>query len=169
MQRHRDSGLNVLIVFAAVQVLCIAGGLIFPDSFRYLSAANISVQLKAIPVLGILALGVGVLMIAGEFDLSVGANYSITAIVMASTVQSGWSVYVVVPMVLALGAVIGLINGLVTLRFNIPSFITTLGTMLFWKGTTLLYNGASSVRFRPDHMPWRSWPCISSMASIPPT
>ena len=150
MQRHRDSGLNVLIVFAAVQVLCIAGGLIFPDSFRYLSAANISVQLKAIPVLGILALGVGVLMIAGEFDLSVGANYSITAIVMASTVQSGWSVYVVVPMVLALGAVIGLINGLVTLRFNIPSFITTLGTMLFWKGTTLLYNGASSVRFRPD-------------------
>jgi ribose/xylose/arabinose/galactoside ABC-type transport system permease subunit len=152
LERHRDSGLNVLIVFVAVQVLCIAGGLIFPDSFRYLSAANISVQLKAIPVLGIMALGVGVLMIAGEFDLSVGANYSFTAIVLASVVQSGWPVYVVVPLVLVLGAVIGLINGLVTLRFNIPSFITTLGSMLFWRGTTLLYNGASSVRFRPDQL-----------------
>lgn len=150
MRRHRESALNVLVVFVAAQVLCIAAGLIFPDDFRYLSLANISVQLKAIPVLGIIALGVGVLMIAGEFDLSVGANYTFTAVVLASLVQQGYSVYLVTPTVLVLGILIGLLNGFITLRFNIPSFITTLGAMLFWKGMTLLYNGATSLRFRPD-------------------
>jgi simple sugar transport system permease protein len=150
LQRHKESGLNVLIVFVAVQILCIAGGLLFPNSFRYLSPANISVQLKAIPVLGIMALGVGVLMIAGEFDLSVGANYTLCAVVLASLVQQGWPVYIAAPLMLALGVIIGLLNGLVTLRFYIPSFIATLGTMLFWKGMTLLYNGATALRFRPD-------------------
>ena len=150
LRRHKESGLNVLIVFVVVQILCIAGALLFPDSFRYLSPANISVQLKAIPVLGIMALGVGVLMIAGEFDLSVGANYTITAVVLASLVQQGWSVYVATPLILALGVLIGLLNGFITLRFHIPSFIATLGTMLFWKGMTLLYNGATALRFRPD-------------------
>jgi ribose/xylose/arabinose/galactoside ABC-type transport system permease subunit len=150
LRRHKESGLNVLLVFVAVQILCIAGALLFPDSFRYLSPANISVQFKAIPVLGIMALGVGVLMIAGEFDLSVGANYTITAVVLASLVQQGWSVYVATPLVLALGVLIGLLNGFITLRFHIPSFIATLGAMLFWKGTTLLYNGATALRFRPD-------------------
>ena len=40
-------------------------------------------------------------------------------------------------------------NGFITIRFNIPSFITTLGTMLFWQGMTLLYHGANAMRFRP--------------------
>lgn len=150
LRRHKESGLNVLIVFVAVQILAIIGALLFPDSFRYLSPANISVQLKAIPVLGIMALGVGVLMIAGEFDLSVGANYTITAVVLASLVQQGWSVYVAAPLILGIGVLIGLLNGLITLRLHIPSFIATLGTMLFWKGMTLLYNGATALRFRPD-------------------
>lgn len=150
LRRHKESGLNVLIVFVAVQILAIIGALLFPDSFRYLSPANISVQLKAIPVLGIMALGVGVLMIAGEFDLSVGANYTITAVVLASLVQQGWSVYVAAPLILGMGVLIGLLNGLITLRLHIPSFIATLGTMLFWKGMTLLYNGATALRFRPD-------------------
>jgi simple sugar transport system permease protein len=150
LRRHKESGLNVLIVFVVVQALAIIAGLLFPDSFRYLSPANISVQLKAIPVLGIIALGVGVLMVAGEFDLSVGANYTITAVILASLVQQGWSVYVAAPLILAIGVLIGLLNGVITLRFHIPSFIVTLGTMLFWKGMTLLYNGATALRFRPD-------------------
>ena len=43
-----------------------------------------------------------------------------------------------------------MINAFVTLRFNIPSFIATLGTMLFWRGFTLFVHGASSQRFNPS-------------------
>jgi ribose/xylose/arabinose/galactoside ABC-type transport system permease subunit len=139
-----------LIVFVVVQVGCIVGALLYPNSFRYLSEANISVMLKAIPVLGIIALGVGVLMISGEFDLSVGANYTFTAIFMATLVQDGKSAFIAAPLALAIGVGIGLLNAFVTLRFRIPSFIATLGAMLFWKGMTLLYHGATALRFRPE-------------------
>ncbi len=149
MNRHRDSALDILFVFVVVQIGCVVAGLAFPDTFHYLSPANISVQLKSIPVLGIIALGVGVLMISGEFDLSVGANYTFTAIVMATMVQDGKSAFIAAPVALIIGVLIGLLNGFITLRFNIPSFIATLGAMLFWKGMTLLYHGATSFRFRP--------------------
>ena len=48
------------------------------------SNPNATVMLQAIPELGIASLGVGLLMIAGEFDLSIGANYTFSAVVMAS-------------------------------------------------------------------------------------
>jgi ribose/xylose/arabinose/galactoside ABC-type transport system permease subunit len=150
MQRNKESAVNVLILFMLVQVGAIIASLLFPDSFRYLSAANISVQLKAIPVLGIMSLGVGVLMICGEFDLSVGAVYTFTGIVAATLIGDGMSAFLAVPIALAIGALIGLSNGFVTLTFKIPSFIATLGAMLFWQGMTLLYHGATSIRFYPE-------------------
>jgi simple sugar transport system permease protein len=70
---RRTTDASILVVFVVIQIVCIAAALIMPTSFRYLSGPNISVMLQAIPSLGIVALGVGVLMIAGEFDLSVGA------------------------------------------------------------------------------------------------
>lgn len=152
LNRNREIPVDILTVFLVVQAGCIIAALIYPGSFRYLSDANISVMLKAIPVLGIMAIGVGVLMISGEFDLSVGANYTFTAIVMATLVKDGWSAFIAAPLALLLGAAIGLLNAEITLRFNIPSFIATLGAMLFWKGMTLLYHGATSLRFRPEQL-----------------
>jgi ribose/xylose/arabinose/galactoside ABC-type transport system permease subunit len=152
LRRYREGGIDILIMFLLVQSVCIVGALLFPDQFRYLSPANISVMLKAIPVLGVIALGVGILMISGEFDLSVGANYTFTGIVMATLVVGGMSPFIAAPLGLILGAGIGLLNGFITLRFSIPSFITTLGAMLFWEGMTLFYHGATSLRFRPGPM-----------------
>lgn len=152
---------GITVLFVIVQIICIIGALLYPTSFRYLSEANVAVLLKSIPPIGIMALGVGVLMIAGEFDLSVGALYSFTAIV-AATVTNAWggdigaaSPSVLAPfggliIGLAIGALAGVVHALVTLRFNIPSFITTLGAMLLWKGATLLFHGASSLRYKPS-------------------
>jgi simple sugar transport system permease protein len=150
LRRYRESAIDILILFLLVQAGSIIYALLKPDDFHYLAAANISVTLKSIPVLGVLSLGVGILMITGEFDLSVGASYTLTAIFMAQEVQNGVSVYIAALMALGFGALIGLLNGFITLRFSIPSFITTLGTMLFWEGMTLYYHGARSIRFRPD-------------------
>jgi simple sugar transport system permease protein len=158
--RTRPEG-GIAILFVVVQILCIVGALMYPDSFRYLTTANITVLLKSIAPIGIMALGVGVLMIAGEFDLSVGALYSFTAIV-AATLANTWGGDVgadnassLAPfggmiIGLAIGTLAGVVHALITLRFNIPSFITTLGAMLLWKGATLLYHGASSLRFKPS-------------------
>ncbi|WP_417280276.1 ABC transporter permease [Celeribacter sp.] len=149
---------GIAVLFITVQIVAITAALINPD-FRYLSQANLSVMLKAIAPLGIMAIGVGILMIAGEFDLSVGSLYSFCAIVAATlTAQWGGDIgeggilapFFAMFVGLAVGTAAGVLNGAITLRFNIPSFITTLGAMLMWKGATLLYHGATSLRFRPS-------------------
>jgi simple sugar transport system permease protein len=133
----------------------------FPETFRYLLPANIAVTLKSIAVPGIMALGVGVLMIAGEYDLSVGAQYSLLSIIcadlsnrlggdIAADPSNAWAPFLCLAIALALGTLIGMFHAFITLRFNIPSFITTLGGMLLWKGTTLLVHGAQALRFKPN-------------------
>ncbi|WP_425283796.1 ABC transporter permease [Devosia soli] len=140
----------ILLVFLVVQLACILAGLLFPDDFRYLSSANMGIMMRSVPVLGCLALGAGVLMIAGEFDLSIGSVYTLTAVIMAMLVGLGVDAFLAAPMGLLVGAVIGLGNGFLTLRFNLPSFIVTLGGLLFWRGAVLLINGAVQVRFDPN-------------------
>lgn len=140
----------ILLVFILVQISCITAGILFADDFRYLSSANIGIMMRSVPVIGCLALGAGVLMIAGEFDLSIGSVYTLTAIVMAMLVGNGVDAFIAAPIGLMVGAAIGLLNGAITLRFNLPSFIVTLGGLLFWRGAVLLINGAVQVRFDPN-------------------
>jgi simple sugar transport system permease protein len=141
---------GIFLVFVTLQVACILGALIYPDEFRYLSPQNLTILMKAIPVLGCLALGAGVLMIAGEFDLSIGSVYTFTAILMASLVNMDVSAFIAAPVGIMAGVLIGTLNGTITLRFGLPSFIVTLGGLLFWRGAVLLYNGAVQVRFDPE-------------------
>ncbi len=160
--RHGPAG-GIILLFFSIQIIAIIGSLLFPDHFRYLNPANIAVLLKSMAPLGIMSLGVGILMISGEFDLSVGTLYTFCGIITASLVGGGLSVqgtgtesvYQMSPYLATLcgvlvGVMAGLLHGSVVSRFQIPSFIVTLGAMLLWKGATLLYNGAKSLRFRHD-------------------
>jgi simple sugar transport system permease protein len=91
-----------------------------------------------------------VLMIAGEFDLSVGANYVFSSIVGAQLAARGLDPFLAVLTALAIGTGIGILNGIITLGLRIPSFITTLGTAGIWTAGTLLVNGSGSIEFAPD-------------------
>src|SRR6266571_4063102 len=91
-----------------------------------------------------------IFLIAGEFDLSVGANFIFSSILMAQLNTNGLSVWLAALIGLAVGTGIGLLNGVITLRLGIPSFITTLGTMLIWQAGTLFVHGASSQPFSPS-------------------
>ena len=151
---------GIAVMFVLTQVLCIFAALTWPDNFRYLHLANIDVTMKAIAPLGVMALGVGVLMIAREYDLSVGALYSFLSIVCAhwsnwlggdiAQAAVWWAPFVGLFVALCIGAAIGSTHAFVTLRFAIPSFITTRGGMLVWKSATLFYHGAVALRFKPS-------------------
>jgi ribose/xylose/arabinose/galactoside ABC-type transport system permease subunit len=146
----RQPAVNIVALFIVAQFVCIAGGLLFPDDFRYVSATNVSLVLKAIPVLGVIALGVGVLMISGEFDLSVGAVYTVTAYAMALLYLNGVPVGLAVAVTLLIGAAIGVVNGLITVKMAIPSFITTLGSMMVVRGFVRWISEGRSVSFHPS-------------------
>ena len=146
--RSKPAG-GIILLFASIQIVAIIGGLLFPENFRYLLPANIAVLLKSMAPLGIMAIGVGILMISGEFDLSVGTLYTFCAIVTATMVKEyALSPYFAMLVGISVGVLAGLIHGNVVNRFSIPSFIVTLGAMLLWKGSTLLYHGAKSLRYK---------------------
>lgn len=147
---RRQPATSIVGLFLLVQLVCIVAGLIAPHDFRYVSDTNISLVLKAIPILGLTALGVGVLMISGEYDLSVGSTYVFTAYAMALLYLAGVPLVLAVPLTILIGAAIGLVNGLVTLRLAIPSFIATLGSMMVLRGLVRWISEGRSVSFHPS-------------------
>lgn len=100
----------------------------------FLSPSNLSSLAKLTPDLGVVSLGVGMLMICGEFDVSVSSIIPMSSFVFVNLL--GWGLPLPVSMILSLvtGAAMGLLNGILVVRTRIPSFIATLGTQLFWRG-----------------------------------
>ncbi len=145
----------ILVIYVATLVLCAIFGLVYPDTFAFLSKGNIIVMFKAIPLLGIMSLGVGILMISGEFDLSVGAVYTFGPMMMgiAFLDGAGWPLGLAMLLALVAATAVALINALVTLRFGIPSFITTLGMLLVLRGVITLGLGPPAAILLPrgDH------------------
>lgn len=147
---RRSPAGNIIIVFAVAQVACVVFGLLFPQSFPYLQTRSIGALLVAVSPLTIMAAGVGVLMISGEFDLSVGSTFALAPYVMALLVNNwGLPAPAAIVAALAVGAGIGAINGVITLKARIPSFIATLGAMMFWRGILLALSQGASQSFRP--------------------
>lgn len=88
--------------------------------------------------LGILAVAVSLLMIAGEFDLSVGSMIGATGMVTAVlSVEFGWSLWIALLASLGVALVVGAINGLLVVRTKLPSFIITLGSLFMVRGATI--------------------------------
>jgi simple sugar transport system permease protein len=88
--------------------------------------------------LGIVAIPVGILMIAGEIDISIGAM--IPAGSMAIAITSGYfglPIAVGMIVVLGIGVLVGLVNGLLAVRTSVPSLIITLGTLVAMQGIVL--------------------------------
>lgn len=105
---------------------------------RFLSMNGVSTWLDDASTLGIMAVGVALLMIGGEFDLSAGVMTASTALVTALlATELGWNVWFALAgsLVFALGA--GAFNGWLVMRTGLPSFIVTLGAFLALQGLNL--------------------------------
>lgn len=105
---------------------------------------NIGGILDASSEIGFIAIGVTILMIGGEFDLSVGQSFVAAGMTFA-TLYHSIGMLLALLVALAIGIAIGFVNGLVTLSFGIPSFITTLGTNYVVAGMILLITGAAPI------------------------
>lgn len=104
----------------------------------FLSLRGTANYLEVSAELGILAVAVSLLMIAGEFDLSIGsmigASGMITAILSA---EFGWNLWPALLASLAVALLIGAINGFMVVRTKLPSFIITLATLFIIRGATI--------------------------------
>jgi ribose/xylose/arabinose/galactoside ABC-type transport system permease subunit len=140
----RMGGLFVAIIAVAI-VIFIAK----PNSFNV--DVGISV-LRAMSSVAIMSLGLTLVIVVGEIDLSFGAMYGLGANVLAVTwILYGVPVYLALIIAIASGAVLGLFNGLLVTRLKIPSFIVTLGSYNLLYGVSLWITHTST--FNPAYPP----------------
>jgi simple sugar transport system permease protein len=89
--------------------------------------------------LGILAIGAALLMIGGEFDLSIGSMVAFAGLIFGVCVVN-WQLPLIasIPLTLIFAAIIGIINGTIVLRSGLPSFIVTLAFLFVLRGLSLV-------------------------------
>jgi simple sugar transport system permease protein len=102
------------------------------------SSLGIVTFLEVSAQLGILAVAAALLMIGGEFDLSVGSMIGAAGVVLAiPAVIWGWPLWLCIILAFAVAAAVGWINGMVVVRTGLPSFIVTLAGLFVLRGLTI--------------------------------
>ena len=153
--RRPESG-SILGLVAVFLFFAIFGGTTF------VGAAGCSSWLNVAAEIGIVALPVGLLMIAGELDMSIGAVIPAASLTMA--VVSGFygaPDVVGIAASLCVGLLVGYVNGILVVRTGVPSLIVTIGTMFGVMGLTLglsvLLTGSTSTVIIPKPAPCSAW------------
>ncbi|CAN7695579.1 sugar ABC transporter permease [Paenibacillus sp. LjRoot56] len=104
----------------------------------FMSSRNISNLIDATGYIAVLAVGMTLVIVIRHIDLSVGfAAGFLGAIAAVLLSQAGVPFYITIPIILVLGIVVGLFNGLLVAQFGIPSFVASLAGMLIFRGALL--------------------------------
>jgi ribose transport system permease protein len=112
----------------------------------FLSWLNFASMFSSQSVLVVLTLGLLIPLTAGDFDLSIASTLTLSSVVIAIlNVWSGWPIGLAILVVIALGAVIGLINAFFILYFRIHSLIVTLGVGTFINGVILWVGDSQTI------------------------
>ena len=125
---------RILTLLALMVVVGSVFGYLAPHFLSTTSLINIGRQAT---VMAIVALGATFVIVAGEIDLSVGAVVALVSVVVAWMFRNGYSVPVMLLAALAVGLVIGMVNGWLSLKLRVPSFLATLGTLSVIKGIAM--------------------------------
>jgi simple sugar transport system permease protein/ribose transport system permease protein len=134
---------GILIVLIGI---CVILSIVTPN-FRHLT--NIINIARQISEVGISAIGMTYLIICAEFDLSVGSVYGLTAILSAIILRSGMPVALAFIGPMAAGALVGLINGLITTKLRVPAFIVTLSVLALARGAVYALSSGYSISVFP--------------------
>ncbi len=121
-------------------------------SDKFLTPGALSNVLTFASINGIVVIGVAMLMISGEFDLSVGAVLAVSGYIFVILLNANTGPFIAMIIALVASALLGLLNGLIVTRTGIPSFITTVGTMLAYRGIARVISGGEMISY-PDAKP----------------
>ncbi|MEM7695955.1 MAG: ABC transporter permease [Pseudomonadota bacterium] len=141
----------IMIIGPMIMILAVLIFMGIAEPTRYFRTSNINLILLDAALYMPMAMAMTFVITQRGIDLSIGSIAALSAIVMAFLIkQYGFSVYVAIPIAIMLGALMGLINGLVITRFNVPDLIGTLAMDLVYRGLALvLAKGLVLARF-PD-------------------
>ncbi|MDQ3561037.1 MAG: ABC transporter permease, partial [Pseudomonadota bacterium] len=133
LEKPELAGVVLLVVLAVI--------FHFRSNGIFLSPENLRGVLGLLPEVGLVAVGVTILMICGEFDLSVGSVFALMPMAFAIMLNAGVPFVPAVLLGLVIAAAVGFVNGYVTVKFAIPSFIATLGMLFMARSLTVVISG----------------------------
>lgn len=128
---------------ALIVLIVLAGAWSSTLSPYYLSLDQILFSSRQFIIPGLLALGLLLVVIPGEIDISVASTLAVGAVLFGKLSAAGVPVAGAVPVVIAAGALLGLINGVLVARFTLPSLAVTLGTMGAYRGLAFIVGSAT--------------------------
>lgn len=153
--RQTSPALKLLIRLRALIALALVFTFFSAMAPNFLSVANMLILAKHIAIIAILGIGMTFVVLTGGIDLSVGSIAGLGGMVAGALILNGIelqafgvvvfpSVLLVITLVIAMGALIGLGNGLLITRFGVAPFIATLGMLYVARGTALLLSDGAT-------------------------
>src|SRR6187399_772670 len=134
-----------IAIFLLLVVLCAIVTALNP---RFLSPANLQNTARLIGAFGIFSMGLGLVVITGGIDLSVGSMFALLGVLLSMMLTEWhWPAVLVVVVILALGAGLGWIHGLLITRLRLQPFIVTLCGLLLYRGLARYIAADSSKGF----------------------
>ncbi len=136
-------------------------------SDTFLTEANLINVARQICVNGMVALGASYVILGGEIDLSTAALCAFAGCVAALLMVAGFNMYVAILIAVAVGTLVGFINGIVVTFMKIPSFIATLGMSYIILGTNLLFTNSEPISNLPEQFMFIGRGYISTSIPFP--
>ncbi|MGA2679135.1 MAG: ABC transporter permease [Sedimentisphaerales bacterium] len=119
-------------IFAMLVVLCIVVAILNP---LFLSVMNLQNTARLVGMFGIFSIGVGVVIITGGIDLSVGSLFALFGVLLSFMLMRwGWPWPLAIGAILLIAIAIGVFHGFLVTKMNLQSFIVTLCGLLFYRG-----------------------------------
>jgi ribose transport system permease protein len=135
----------------------VAGEFLSLSDKAFMDFENMLLLLKQSAPIGIIAMGMTIVMVNGNIDLSVGATFAIAAIVLLDSMTwpifaglGDWVIPVAWILALTVGTLLGALNGLIVWKTGVDAFIVTLGSMLGYRGIVFMFNGENPT----SHLNW---------------
>ncbi len=135
----------------------VAGEFLSLSEKAFMDVDNMLLLFKQSAPIGIIAMGMTIIMVNANIDLSVGATYAICAIVLLDSMTwpifaglGDWVIPVAWALALLTGLLLGALNGLIVWKTGVDAFIVTLGSMLGYRGLVFMYNGEQPT----SHLNW---------------
>ncbi|HUX39964.1 MAG TPA: ABC transporter permease [Rectinemataceae bacterium] len=143
-QRFKERGLKNALAPAALIILYVFFGIFGRSYFSYPTLVNI---IDAAFYIGFISMGVTFVIISGGIDLSIGTVMMASTIIGGTALKHGLPMVPALLLIVAMGLLFGLVNGLLVSRLKMPPFIVTLGTMMISMGVGSIVSNVSSATF----------------------
>lgn len=134
---------NQLLITALLLLLWLF--FIFSAPRTFLSIHIYISFMSTIPLIAIVALGMTLVVVTGEMDLSFASNMAMSGFVFAVVAKASGSPLLGVLAGLLCGSCIGFVNGAIIVGTGVPAIVATIGTDFFWRGSVMLLSGGMAI------------------------